>query len=240
MSQSVGFRNLGLRVFPALLALVVLASLTVSCSQDDTDTDAKAGSGDTASPDLLGLVPDGYQEVTRWDVAGLLDAEGLEETQDNFREQWEWTEQYGIFMDDVDELLRARDYRDATLVFFAGQFDWDSLRDDLDQAGLRDDTYRDVEVWEDRLGDVVVGLLVERNQVILSISRSFGVRDTIRALDRGGGFLFEEKGPELARALGQITEGLHTTAEKGCSRVDVRGCRAVAYSARQGGGPILH
>ena len=93
MSQSVGIRNLWLRVVPALIALVALAFLTVSCSQADTDTttatatDTDAGSGGAAPTDLLSLVPDGYQEVTRWDVAGLLRAEGLEEVQDEFLDQ---------------------------------------------------------------------------------------------------------------------------------------------------------
>ena len=87
MSQSVGFRSLLLRVVSALIALVALAFLTVSCSQADTDTDAV--SGGAAPTDLLSLVPDGYQEATRWDVVGLLGAKGLEEVQDEFREQWE-------------------------------------------------------------------------------------------------------------------------------------------------------
>ena len=54
-------------------------------------------------------------------------------------------------------------------------------------TGFRDSTDRDVEVWEDRNGDVAVGILEERNQIILSTSGSAGVRDTIRTLDRGSG-----------------------------------------------------
>ena len=97
--------------------------------------------------------------MTRWAVAALLQAEGLTEVQDDFLERWEWTEQYGIFMDDVSELVRATDDRDYTLVLFAGQFDWEDIIDDLEDAGFRDDTYRNVEIWEDRQGGVVVGLL---------------------------------------------------------------------------------
>ena len=174
MRQSAGFPSLCPRVVPALMVLVALAALTVSCSLLDTS----GGAGGALSTGLLSQVPDGYQEVTRWDVAGLLQAEGLQEVQDDFRDQWEWIEEYGIFMDDVSELVRATDDRDDTLVLIAGQFDWEDILDDLDDAGFRDDTYRDVEIWEDRNGDVVVGLLEERNQIVLSTSGSAGVRDT--------------------------------------------------------------
>ena len=40
MSHSVGFRNLWLRILPALLASFALAFLAVSCSQTDGDSDA--------------------------------------------------------------------------------------------------------------------------------------------------------------------------------------------------------
>jgi len=204
-------------------------SLTVACSTVDTG----GGTAGALPTGLLSQVPDGYQKVTRWDVAGLLRAEGLEEAPDDFREQWEWTERYGIFMDDVSELVRATDDRDDTLILLAGQFDWDDIIDDLDDAGFRDSTYRDVEVWA-RQGKVVLGLLEERNQVVLSTSGVAVVRDAIRALDRGSGFLLEEGNSDMGRAVGRVPQGLHMIVEEGCSSVDASGCRAMAYSASLG------
>ena len=74
----------------------------------------------------------------------------------------EWLEEYGIFPDDLTELVVAEDGRGNTLLLFAGELDFEGIRDDLDDAGFRDSIYRNVEVWEQRRGDLVVALLEGR------------------------------------------------------------------------------
>ena len=205
--------------------MLLLVSLAVSCG----------GEGGGKGPSgLLVLVPDGYEQVTRWDVARLFQGEGLEDLQEDFQDQWEWIEEYGIFPGDLDELVVATDGRGNTLMVFAGRFDFDDIRDDLANAGFSDSTNRDMEVWEQRRGTPMMALLEDRNQVVLSFPDDDGVKDLIKGMDRGSDFLFEDQDSELRRVLGKVGEGFHIMVEEECAGVDARGCKAVGYSARRG------
>ena len=121
-----------------------------------------------------------------------------------------------------------------TLVLFAGQFDWDLIHNHLYYQGFVDSTYRDVEIWKHPDQDVVFGLMPDRNQVVASTSGSVAVRDTIRALERGSGFLFEDVNPDVELALARAKKGIHLVWEEGCDRFDQRGCELTAYGVEWG------
>jgi hypothetical protein len=183
---------------------------------------------------LLSQVPDGYSEVVRWDVDALFDGERANQLQGDFRDQWQWIEEHGISLDDVAELVHAADGDGNTLVLLAGEFDWDLLHNYLYQAGFVDTSYREVEVWRHPQRDLVIGFLVERDQVVLSTSGSTGVRDTIRALGNDSGFLFEDTNPDTMVAMAEVMDGVHLIWEEGCAGVDLQGCETVAYGAQWG------
>jgi hypothetical protein len=136
------------RLFLTLLMAGILVPWALSCG----DGSLPIGGGTQGPSGLLGLVPGGYERVTRWEVSKLLSGEGLEDLQDEFQDSWEWLEEYGIFSDDLTELVVADDGRGNTLLLFAGELDFEGIRDDLDDAGFRDSTYRDVEVWVSTTG----------------------------------------------------------------------------------------
>ena len=184
-------------------SLVVLSALIVAGCRSGAEPDAPAVqpvSNPVANPtptspareSLLDQVPIGYSELVRWDVRGLLASRGAAALQQEFRSKWNWIEEYGLEIREVSEIVRAVDPEGNTLVLLSGQFDWDLIHNHLYYAGFVDSTYRDVELWKHPAQDVVIGLLPNRDQVVVSTSGSVAVRDTIRALERDSGFLFEQ------------------------------------------------
>ena len=214
------------RALPVLLVLAIVAFIGVSCGGGSSGGAVPAG--------LLNQVPDGYVQVVQWDVESLLDDEGLDDLQDEFLEAWEWVEEYGIFLDDVTKVVSATDDRSNSLWLLSGEFEWDDVRDDLDDVGFNDSEYRNVEVWEESSRGLTVGLLEDRGLVVISSPEDDGVKDVIRALQSGEGFLFEDMDLEITRALGKVKVGFQMMAEEGCGDVDVRSCKGVAYSVGRG------
>ena len=179
---------------------------------------------------LLDQVPDGYVQVVQWDVESLLNYDGLDDLQDEFLEAWAWVEEYGIFLDDVTKVVSANDDRSNSLWLLSGEFEWDDVRDDLDDVGFNDSEYRNVEVWEESSRGLTVGLLEDRGLVVISSPEDDGVKDVIRALQSGEGFLFEDMDLEITRVLSRVKVGFQMMAEEGCGEVDLRSCKGVAYS----------
>ena len=135
----------------APLGLAAFALIVVACEAEPTTTPIPTPTP-TPTPQvgpsgLLGQVPEGYDRVEGLDVEDLLRVEELDATRDDFREEWVWTEEYGIVLDDVTGIVAGSN--GITLVLFSGSFDWEDIRSTLEGAGFQDSTYRDVEMWED-------------------------------------------------------------------------------------------
>ena len=221
------FRGKGFLVIvgSALVGVAVLAIIVVVLL---------SGGGGTVPAGPLNQVPDGYVQVVQWDVENLLNGERLDDIQDEFLEAWEGLEDYGIFLDDVTELVSANDDRSNSLLLLRGGFEWDDLRDDLDDVGFDDSEYRNVEVWEESRLGLNIGLLEDRGLVVISSPGDDGVKDVIRAVETGEGFLFEEVDLEITRALGKVKVGFQMMAEEGCGEVYLRSCKGAAYSVGRG------
>ena len=221
-----------------LLALIVIGCRTAA---ETTPPAVKPVSNvATATPtspvqeSLLDQVPNGYSELVRWDVTGLLASQGTEALKQDFRSEWNWIEGHGLKIEEVSEIVQAVDHDGNTLLLFAGQFDWDLIHNHLYYEGFVDSTYRDVEIWKHPEQDVVFGLLPDRDQIVASPSGSVAVRDKIRALERGSGFLFEDVNPDTKLALARAKKGVHLVWEEGCAGLDQRGCEITAYGAQWG------
>ena len=225
-------------------SLIALAALTVAGCRSAAETTAPAvkpvsnvATPTSTPPVQLGLldqVPNGYSELVRWDVTGLLASQGAEALKKDFLSEWKWVEGHGLKIEEVSEIVQAVDHEGNTLVFFAGQFDWDLIHNHLYYEGFVDSTYRDVEIWKHPDQDVVFGLMPDRNQIVASTTGSVAVRDTIRALERGTGFLFENVNPDVELALARAKKGIHLVWEEGCDRFDQRGCELTAYGVQWG------
>ncbi len=69
---------------------------------------------------------------------------------------------------------------------------------------------------------------------MISSPEDDGVKDVIRALQSGDGFLFEDVDLEITRVLSRVKVGFQMIAEEGCGEVDLRSCKVVAYSVGRG------
>ena len=228
-----------LRVLLAPMALAAFAFIVVACEAEPTPTPTPTSTPTpTATPqigpsELLSQVPEGYDRVEGLDVEDLLRGEGLNATQDDFMEEWMWTEEYGIVLDDVTGIVAGSN--SVTLVLFSGLFDWEDIRSKLEDARFQDSTYRGVEMWEDRDEYLVAVLLEERDEIAISFPGDVGVRELVRALETESGFFLGDEDSEVRRALDRVPGGFQVEVEDGCSNlVGVPGCRVLAYSARRG------
>lgn len=93
----------GSLALPLLLTLVALFSLlSTACGTGSADVDASSG-------DLLGKVPDGYDKLVSWNVQEILQADGRDGIRSDFLDAWEWTEEFGIYVEDTTDLVDATD-----------------------------------------------------------------------------------------------------------------------------------
>ena len=131
---------------------------------------------------------------------------------------WLWV---SIGLEDITTavLQEDADGRDLGWIFF-GEFPFEDIRESLEDAGRKSDTYREFETWGDD-----IALLEERNAVLVG---SF-VQDVLKALDTDRGFVDETS--VLKQALQKAGEGLAVTATTTCIgnffQATTNGCEAV-------------
>ena len=220
------------RMTTLLLATSVAVALLAGCSGD--------GTSEPDSPDVpegaLGIVTDEATRVKVWDAEALR-IEAPRDLENAFEAQWESLEQYGIVVDDLARLVETTDDQGAGVSILEGRFEWGKVRDALGDLEFEDATYRGQELWEDERRGQAFALLEDRGQIIVGSASS--VRDVLRSLDRGTGFLLQDAEHDLTRVLAKAGEGWQVLAEDGCGRIDVRGCRAVAQTVSEGQGSTL-
>ena len=158
-------------------------------------------------------------------------------------EDWvlEWEDSWdGWFMGMVGEVLSLSDITrvlyqrteggDLGVLLF-GSFEFEDIRDFFDEEEREVDTYRDFELWDDEIA------LLEDRGLIAFNSENF-VKDLLRALDTGEGFL--EEASTLRAGLYRSGEGLSQTASTQCTNsvfsAQLRSCD-VAVEVIRGGDP---
>ena len=124
-----------------------------------------------------------------------------------------------------------------------GGFDFESIRDELEDLDFEEDDYRGFQMWSDDFGSGAA--LLEGSGVYVHGDKD-AVEDVLKALDRGEGFMAPESG--LRRALAASGIGIFAVASADCDatdagagafvfltgvdfgRYDLEGCDAVAVS----------
>ena len=158
---------------------------------------------------------------------------------EEWKMEWEdaWERQFfgmvgeAIFMPDIVHLVTQRtEDGDLGFVLF-GSFDFDDIREFLEEHEGEEDIYREFELWNDN-----VALL--EDQGIIALSNADFVKDLLKALDTGNGFL-DDTGA-LKAGLYRAGEGLALNANTNCQNTlfpaGLRGC-AVAIEVVKGGDP---
>ena len=136
-----------------------------------------------------------------------------------------------ISVPDINHLVvQQKEGSDRGLLMF-GEFAFDDVREFLEDEELEVDTYRDFEIWDDR-----IALLEDRG--IIALNNEDFVKDFLKALATGEGFL--EDTSALNAGLYRAGEGLAVTGRTNCGNMafsaPLRNCEA-AIEIIKGGDP---
>ena len=199
---------------------------------------ACGGGGGFRLADSLELVPADAQYVGVIDVEQILAGDVPSVVADQIEDDWEEEfEDIGVFPDELTTYVFAYG-EDWFLVVLEGEFDFEQIRDDLDDGDYDDDRYRGYEIWE-RVAwpneSVALALVEDRGWVVTGGADI--VKDVLRLLDRGSGSLLDDADSDLGRSLKQAGKGWMVSAgagEEGCLEFELQDCRAVGVSLRSG------
>ena len=210
--------NTGLSLIYTAAILCVLPSATVltGCGGPSSDTDP------------LDMLLDDTVIVFAYDIEAVSAGEAGDAIEEKIADYWDSPlGAMGILVSEAESLTVGRRMHDGyTMV--KGEFDFEFIRDDLDDNGYYSGDYRGYEVWTGGgLRDASTVALIEEDGLVLAGSDD-AVQDILRNLAR-----------DLSARDGAMRETLRTmdTAGKGwvvlglseCGD-DLRGCEAVGFS----------
>ena len=203
-----------------LLAIISLLVITAQACEGTSDRDG-----------ALGLVPDDASHVNVHDVQLIL-SEAPDGLKDPFEDDLEDSldRDYGISIEDVETLVNA--WLDGErLDVLAGNFDFERIRDELDDNDYDDDQYAGHEIWEkeNEFANVHSVALLEIGRQVL-IGSDDTVRNVLKVLNRGSGFLLDNADNDVVRALNKAGLGWETVGREDCRIPEVRGCQALGIS----------
>ncbi len=162
--------------------------------------------------------------------------DGLDEP-DEWKETWkdEWDGWFfglvgeALSLDDITSVVYQRTEDGELGVLLFGDFAFDDVREFLEDEDREQDAYRDFEIWDDEFA------LLEDRGLIAFNSEGF-VKDLLRALDTGEGFL-DETG-EFKAGLDRAGEGLSLVGSTDCDnahfRASLSSCEAVVEVIKSG------
>ena len=189
-------------------------------------------SGSKAPGDPLDMLHDDTILVFVYDMEAIGAGEAGVVLEEKLEDYWDATiGAMGILMNETESLTVGASEGDGYMIL-KGEFDFEYIRDDLNDNDYDDDDYRGYEVWSGGgLRDASAVALIEEAGLVLSGSgdevqdilrnlardlsaRDGGVRNTLRAMDRAG-------------------EGLVLLGISDCGD-ELRGCEAIATSISAG------
>ena len=132
-------------------------------------------------------------------------------------------------LDDITSIVYQRTEDGELGVLLFGDFEFDDVREFLEDEDREQDTYRDFEIWDDEFA-----LLEDRG--LIAFNNEEFVKDLLKALDTGEGFL--DDAGELKAGLGKAGEGLSLVGSTSCAntlfRTSPRSCEAVVEVIKSG------
>ena len=156
-----------------------------------------------------------------------------EEWKEIWRDEWDgWF--FGLVgealsLDDITSIVYQRTEEGELGVLLFGDFEFDDVREFLEDEDREQDTYRDFEIWDDEFA-----LLEDRG--LIAFNNEEFVKDLLKALDTGEGFL--DDAGELKAGLGKAGEGLSLVGSTSCAntlfRTSPRSCEAVVEVIKSG------
>ena len=156
-----------------------------------------------------------------------------EEWKETWRDEWDgWF--FGLVgealsLDDITSIVYQRTEDGELGVLLFGDFEFDDVREFLEDEDREQDAYRDFEIWDDEFA-----LLEDRG--LIAFNNEEFVKDLLKALDTGEGFL--DDAGELKAGLGKAGEGLSLVGSTSCAntlfQTSPRSCEAVVEVIKSG------
>ncbi len=217
------------KIMAPVLFAFALAALT-ACGGD-------GGSG-SASSDPKGLILEDAYRVDATNVKALLEASDIpffflneDEDPEDFKDDWrdEWEDNSRALATDPGAVTQEIDVRASVGNYHItkGEFNFSAIKNELEDQGYDDGTYRDQEIWESENGGHSVALFEGAGSFVYGPTDT--VKEILKAIDRGEGFMTDEA--DLRRALDKVGDGaLLVEAATDCSVLSdsLNGCRARA------------
>ena len=176
-----------------LLALLSVVAGAVGCGSDDG---ASKVDEDVAA--MMKKMPRGTDMFAYFDVDALRSDNDLAPVAEAVMEGWdEVFETLGIPLDDIDAAGLAGE---ETLVF-DGSFDLDDIRDALEDGGMDDDEYLDMELWE---AGIVGVALVSEDCIIFQTDGD--IEDCVDAMQGKRASVYDDE--DITETVGRLPAGI--------------------------------
>lgn len=193
-----------------------------------------ADDGPPSAGSLSALVPEDVEYIARWDIQKVLEGEILEGLDDPDPEDWlEYlTPAFGRTVEvepyDITTYVKTK-IEGWDVEIITGQFEYEDMRDDLDDMNYEEGSYRGYELWTSSLTGWSMALFEEDGFAIFSESES-PVKDVLSNLYRDGGSLEEADDTDLSQVLEQLGQGHAVVASSEEGACPVRRCQAVGIA----------
>ena len=204
----------------ASVTLVFALALLTVCGGSD-------GSGGS-----LDMLPGDITEVAIYDLESIDKNEQLQDFADERVQDWETSYgAIGILVDEVETVTLARS-RGGVYVILKGEFDFEYIRDDLDDGDYDDEEFRGYEVWSGGRVDAIPALALMEDDGLVLVGEDNTILDILRNLadDTGSG---DDDTGDVLRAVRRAGEGLVVFGGSPCAQ-QLRGCEAFAGSFTTG------
>ena len=182
--------------------LIVIVTLAVVLS-------GAIGGGNPQPRSAFDLVPDDVQLLRRSNIREILDDDLLAD--ELYPDGVLGAEHLGIDDENMSQLVTAR-WETGAVDVIRGSFNLDNLRDELEDAGAEEDSYRGYEVWDDQKGG---GIALFDGYIIAARSLE-SLESVLKNLYNGSGSLEQaDDDNDMKRMLDKLDEGFQIHAEVG-------------------------
>lgn len=174
-----------------LMSSLALIITSLSCSDDEN-----------ASVDLISKIPEDSSYFSFIDVSAMRTDDDMDDLYDEWEDNYNYLEHYGIDRDDVNRLAISSD---ATLC--EGEFDLEEIREELEDLDYDDDEYREVEIWESADGHKWIALTED----LIIIGSEDDVKDCLWVIKDGEDSMYDDS--DINDVLNKLPDGIYMSCD---------------------------
>ena len=217
----------------AVLALALLLGAFIACGGGDSRDDreersSSSGSGGQSASDVPsdpeGLIPVDADQAFIFDVSAMLSGDIPGNIEDDFAT---WADELfdgDIDLGDVDTLVVI----DDSLLLAQGSFNFDRIRDTLEDLGYESEEFLGFETWGER-----AALIEDEDYVMLGFVPG-ALQEMLESIDRERNLLAYERNSDLSQVVDEVGSGAILYLLPDCGGFPLYGCVAfgTSYSFR--------